>query len=217
MKNLLLFTVLAGGVLSAQAATKEKAKAKPSTSAAATAAAAGDQVKVDTAASVVNWKGAKVTGAHNGKIKIKEGSLNWKGTELVAANIVIDMSSISCDDLTDKSYNDKLIGHFKSDDFFSTEKFPTSTFKLSSVKAITAADGNTHEVTGDLTIKGQTQPITFPAKIESKEGVTTALATLKVDRTKYGIKYGSGKFFENLGDKMIDDNFEISFNLSAKK
>jgi len=210
MKQSLVLGVLIGASGNAFSASKEKAKAK------APVAQALESVKIDTAASIVDWKGAKVTGAHNGKIKIKEGALEWKGKDLSGGNIVIDMNSMTCDDLTDKDYNAKLIGHFKNDDFFSTEKFPTSTFKITSVKPSTV-EGSTHEVTGDLTIKGQTHPLTFPAKIDTKEGVTTAQATLKVDRTKYGIKYGSGKFFQNLGDKMIDDTFDISFNVTAKK
>src|SRR5690606_22867425 len=125
------------------------------------------------------------------------------------------MTSIIVEDLKDPEYNGKLVGHLKSDDFFSVDKFPVATFKITSVKP-TNKNLGTHEVTGNLTIKGITHAVKFPATIEFKDGLATAKGKLKVDRTKYNIRYGSGKFFENLGDKMIDDNFEIELNVISK-
>lgn len=209
MNNKFLVLGLVGALsLPAVASSKKQATEKAG-------AHGSSMLTVDTAASVVNWKGAKVAGPHNGKIKIKEGSLVVEGGALKSGVVTIDMNSMTNEDLTDAKYNEKLMGHLKSDDFFAVEKNPVSVFKINSVKVVNAAE-NTYELAGDLTIKGKTNPLTVPAKIEMKDGVLTATATAKVDRLKYDIRYGSGKFFQNLGDKMIYDEFELNVALSAK-
>lgn len=168
-------------------------------------------------ASVVSWEGKKVTGSkHTGKIKLKKGEIVMKGSELVGGTIEIDMSTIVNEDLTDAGYNKKLVDHLKSDDFFSTDKFKSSILKIKSAKAVEGIAGPTFEVTADLTIKGKTHPITFPAVVDTKDGKTTVKANVSIDRTVYDIKYGSGKFFQNLGDKMIDDKFSIDVALASK-
>ena len=168
--------------------------------------------------SKISWLGKKVTGQHNGAIKLKSGKVELEGSEVKSGTIEVDMTSISNEDLKDAGYNAKLVGHLKSEDFFGTEKFPVATFAIKSVKKLAkpAADGADHEVAGDLTIKGTTQAISFPAHIVVKGGAATARATVKIDRTKFNIKYRSGKFFEGLGDKMIHDEFELNFDLSTK-
>lgn len=161
--------------------------------------------KVDASKSTINWTGKKVTGQHVGTINLKEGALVFKGKKLVGGTFAVDMTSITDNDLTGE-YKGKLEGHLKSGDFFSTEKFPTSTlvFKKVVVKA-----ANVYTVTGDLTIKGITNPITFDLATTANSASTN----LKVDRTKYDIKYGSGSFFQNLGDKVIYDEFELAVAL----
>lgn len=174
---------------------------------------------VDTAASELKWKATKVTGAHDGTLKIKTGSFQMFNGELKGAEIVADMNSIDVSDIprTDSSHG-KLVGHLKSDDFFSVAKNPTASLKVTKVTAMAAPDkdGNTHTVEGTMTIKGTTQPITFPAKFEAERESAKLTGTATLDRTQWNIKYGSGKFFQNLGDKMIHDPFTISFALQAK-
>jgi polyisoprenoid-binding protein YceI len=178
-------------------------------------AAATQTFTVDTTKSVATWKGTKVTGFHVGHINVKDGSLTTTGKELSSGTVSIDMTSITDDDMKkDDPYNAKLITHLKSPDFFSAEKFPTATLKITKVEK-KASGANTHEVTGDLTIKGVTNPVTFPLKITHKDGVLSASGTVTIDRTKYDIRYGSGKFFQNLGDKLIHDKFMVSFDLVA--
>ena len=167
---------------------------------------------LDVKRSVLNWTGSKVTGKHNGRVWLKSGKVDLEKNSLKGGEFVIDMSSIKNDDLKDPSYNAKLVGHLKSDDFFGVASHPTSTFKITSVKPLNK-DGNTHEITGDLTIKDITKSITFPAKVDVKGNKASAKGKLKVDRTQFDVKYGSGKFFENLGDKMINDEFEIELDL----
>ena len=181
--------------------------------------AKSETLKVDTAATVLDWKGAKVTGTHNGKIKLSEGQLTLNENQIAGGKFVIDMNSMTCEDITDAETNQKLMGHMKSEDFFEVSKFPTSTFEIAKVTALKAPDaaGNTHTIEGKLTIKGNSNPYSFPAKVELSKGVVKAMGTMKIDRTKWNVRYGSGKFFKGLGDKAIHDEFEIALNLTAKK
>lgn len=168
---------------------------------------------VDKEESTITWTGRKVVGEHYGSIEISKGKLLWDGKKLKGGSFVVDMNSITNADITDEGYRDKLIGHLKSDDFFSTEKFPTAKFEITDVKA---KGKNKYQVKGDLTIKGITHPIEFPAETEVKDGKILAKATILVDRTKYGIRYGSGSFFDDLGDKAIDNEFELKVSLVAQ-
>lgn len=170
-----------------------------------------EKVEVDTTASKLTYLGKKVTGQHSGEVKISKGSLSFDKNALKGGEIVVDMTTISNTDITDAEYVKKFIGHITGDDFFSTEKFKTATLVVKSVKKGKTAD--TYTVTADLTIKGKTAPVTFEATATKEK----ANAKLVFDRTKYDIKYGSGKFFQGLGDKMIYDDVELEVNLALKK
>ena len=164
---------------------------------------------VDTKASKINWLAKKVTGQHEGTINITSGSLVADGMKVTGGEFVIDMKSIVCTDITDAEYNKKFIGHITTGDFFEVEKYPTSTFKITKVDA-----GN---ITGNLTMHGVTKSITFPAKVSMVAGKATATASIPVDRTDFGVKYGSKKFFDSIGDKAIDDVFNLNIALVAGK
>lgn len=170
-------------------------------------------LKINTKVSSVDWVGKKVTGQHDGSINIKEGTLNLHDGNLSGGTIVMDMTSITCLDIKDDGYNKKLVGHLNSPDFFDVANNKTATLKISGVKGV---EGNKHMISGMLTIKGITKAINFPATIDMKNGKLGAYAEIKIDRTQYDIKYGSGKFFEGLGDKMIDDEFIIKFKIAAE-
>lgn len=201
------------------------------TSLAATAAHNGPQATSNTAAkapapyqlqpqlSTLGWVAKKVTGKHNGTVQFKEGTVLVSGNQITGGTFTVDMNTVKVVDLTDADYNAKLLGHLRSDDFFSVEKNPTATLKITSVAPIkgAAADANNVTITGDLTIKGTTKPITFAAKAGVKNGVAAASGTAIIDRTKYDIRYGSKSFFASIGDKAIDDEFAITFNVIAKK
>ena len=162
--------------------------------------------KVYAAKSTIQWVGKKLTGQHSGDIAVKEGSLTFKSKKLTAGKVIVDMSKLTVTDLTGKG-KESLEGHLKADDFFGTEKFPTATIVF---KTITDKGNGVYAVTADLSIKSTTNPITFDLTVVNK----TAKTTLVVDRTKYDIKYGSGTFFSNLGDKTINDNFDLTVNLA---
>jgi len=187
---------------------------------AAGSASAADSFKIDTSASSVRWKGTKKIGsAHDGAISMKEGlvSFDAKGV-LSSGRFVVDMSTISNEDLKGTpDYQKKLVGHLSSPDFFDVAKYPTAEFKITKV---TPDPKNKNEMTlaGDFTMIGKTHPVSFPAKVSVVKGVATGEATLKIDRTKWGLKYGSGNFFKELAaDKIISDEFELTFKLVAKK
>lgn len=175
--------------------------------------------KVDVAKSDVKWHAKKVTGEHMGSIPLTSGQLNVQGNKVVGGTFAFDMNSITCSDIKDAEFNQKLVGHLKSDDFFSVEKNPTATFKITGVKPIegAAAGAANTTVTGDLTIKGITKSISFPAAVTVKNGVANAKADVTVDRTKFDIRYRSSNFFENLGDKAIYDEFVVSLDITASQ
>lgn len=164
--------------------------------------------KVDTQLSSIDWIGRKVTGQHTGKIKISSGELLVSGKAVKGGSFIMDMTSISSD-------SEKLTGHLKTEDFFSVEKNPTSKFQITKV---TAAGADRINVTGNLSIKGITEAITFPATVKKEGNSIVAVAkNVMVNRAKYDIRYGSKSFFNDIGNKAIDDDFELSINLVAKR
>ncbi len=168
--------------------------------------------KVDPQKSKVTWTGKKVAGQHTGTVMVGNGEVHVNGSNLELANVKMDMNSIACTDLSG-DMSQKLVGHLKSDDFFSVEKHPDAVFEATGFKS--GAGANQYIVTGKLTIKGITNEVSFPATVNVSNGKLTANGTAKIDRTKYDIKYSSGSFFKDLGDKVIYDDFEIEFNLVA--
>lgn len=171
------------------------------------------EYKVDSAQSKVIWVGKKVTGEHTGNITISDGTIVTDGKKVTGGTFNIDMTSITCTDLKD-GMDQKLVGHLKSDDFFSVEKHPRSTLVI---KSATQEGNEKYNIKADLTIKGITNPIEFPAFIKVSKNLIAAKAEIIVDRTKYDIKYRSKNFAENIGDKAIDDNFIMNIDLVAKR
>ncbi len=161
--------------------------------------------KVNLEESTVNWKGYKVTGSHEGNIKLAEGVLTFEGETLTGGKFTIDMTSINVTDLKAGEGKEKLEAHLKSNDFFGVEDYKKAMFTITKV---TGENGN-YRVYGDLTIKGQTLPKTFELSVKDN----TATANFKVDRTKYDIRYGSASFFDNLKDKAIYDEFDLNVTL----
>ena len=178
----------------------------------------GKTLNVDVEKSTAEWLGKKVTGQHQGSVKIFKGEFVIDNGNITGGQFEIDMNSIISSDLTDTELNAKLVKHLKSDDFFGAEKFPYSKFEIIKVEVFNdpAKPGVNSTVTGNLTIKDITKSISFPAEIKIENGMLNAKADFDIDRTEWNVKYGSGKFFENLGDKMINDNFNLKLSISAK-
>lgn len=175
---------------------------------------ASEKYRIDKKASVVIWKGSKVFApeqAHVGHVFISTGELMVEKGQLVGGTVEIDMNTIT--DPVHGSDNN-LINHLKDPDFFDVKKFPASTFAITRVAP---ADGGNINITGNLTIKGITHAVTFPAKVEVKGAVVNANGKLTIDRTKWDVRYNSGKFYDNLADKAISDDIEFEMKIVAKK
>ena len=164
-----------------------------------------DKKDIKVGNSKVVWKGYKVTGSHEGIISIKSGLLNCQKDKLTGGSFEIDMSTITVTDL-EGEYKGKLEGHLKSDDFFGVTKFPTALLSLNKVKS---TGKNSYKVTGDITIKGKTETITFDLSVYGNKASTS----LKLDRTKFDVRYGSASFFDGLKDKAIYDEFDLVVDL----
>ncbi len=159
--------------------------------------------KIDASKSKLTWVGKKVTGQHDGTVALQSGNLIFKDQKLTGGTFTVNLKSIAVADLKAGEGKEKLEGHLKSDDFFAVDKNPTAVMVF---KNVAAKSTNVYTVTADLTIKGITKPVTFDLAVKGN----TATSNFKIDRTKYDIKYGSGSFFDNLGDKAIYDDFEVT-------
>ncbi len=166
---------------------------------------------VDATKSTFKWTGKKVTGSHWGYVKFSKGQLITNGNNITGGTFTVDMTTMDVQDIQGE-YAGKLLGHLKSDDFFGVEKHAASTLVI---KKATVKQGTTYDVVADLTIKGITSEVTFPATITKDATTLTAQAAFKINRTKYDIKYRSGSFFSDLGDKAISDDFEVEVNIAA--
>jgi polyisoprenoid-binding protein YceI len=169
------------------------------------------EIKPDNTA--IDWTGKKVTGEHKGTIQLKKGRVETAGGKLTGGVFEIDMSSIVNTDM-EGEWKTKLENHLKSDDFFSTQKFPVATLEITKAELIKE---RTYNITGKLTIKGITHEISFPATIEIDKNKFAAAADITIDRTLWDIRYGSKKFYEDIGDKMIYDDFYIKVKTGATK
>ena len=169
-------------------------------------------VAVNKSESTVTWKAAKVTGEHWGYVPISDAKLDYANGKITGCSFEMDMVNLTVEDLTDPKSKGNLTNHLKSDDFFSVEKFNKSTFKITSAKT---SNGTDYTIAGTLTIKGISQPISFPAKASVAGNKLTATGQITFDRTKFDIKYRSGSYFEDLADKMIYEEVKLDVKLVA--
>lgn len=204
MKNLFLSLAIAGMSLSAIASNP--------------APKATTVFNVDAAASTFKWHATKVTGQHYGVAKFSKGTISVEGKALKGADITVDMNTIDATDLTGE-YHDKLVGHLKGDDFFAVDKFGAAVIKVKSVTAIkpSKTSANNYNIVADLTIKGITQEITFPALVVISDKQVVVNADFMVNRAKFDIRYGSSSFFSDLGDRAIADEFNVKVRVVAAK
>jgi len=173
----------------------------------------GQKYVIDTKESVVTWKGSMLMGSnfHTGYVYISKGELMIENGQLMGGTVEIDMNTI--EDETHGS-NNELINHLKSPDFFDVKKFPFSTITITRGASI---NNENKKITGNLTIKGITNPVTFPAKVEVKGGFVKANGKLVIDRTNWGIRYRSGRSYDMLADETISDSVEFNIKIVAKK
>lgn len=190
-----------GGILLVPGLTAEKARV----------------YQIDTNGSRLEWVGKKITGEHHGTIRILEGMAEFRGNKLKGGKIIIDLASIVNLDIKSSKWRNKLENHLRSEDFFSTDEFPTATFEITGIKPAKTTDSGSfnYSILGILTIKGIARNIEFPAKIFRGNSGWHMEGLMELDRTRWDIKYKSGKFFKNLGDKMIYDQFSLKFSIQT--
>jgi len=171
------------------------------------------ELELDIEKSIINWKGSKPASYHNGTISLKSGTIMIEDNQISAASIIVDMNSIKNIDVENVEYNQKLIGHLMSADFFDVEQFPEAKFELTSIEK----NGENYLVSGNLTVKDKIKNISFPV-IVKKDDKTFKISAdaFTIDRTDWDIKYNSGKFFSDLKDNLILDDIEISFEIITR-
>jgi polyisoprenoid-binding protein YceI len=173
-----------------------------------------DSYKIDSATSPVKWLGKKIVGQHSGNVTVKDGSIAFAGDLISSGEINVDMNTITVTDIpAADEMNGKLTGHLKSPDFFNVAKYPDA--KLTILSSEKTKKGL--KVKGNLTFIGKTNPIEFDVVVKKSNSSVNLKSDVTIDRTKWDLKYGSGSFFTDLGDKAIDNNFLLTVDLTAKK
>ena len=173
-------------------------------------------LKINTQKSRIEWTGRNLLNRHFGRLKLRAGELESRGGTVVRGAFTLDMGSIENLDIEDSRMRELLIAHLKSDDFFDVEHFPTAEFQLSKIKALPdARPGNPNsEVGGTLTLKGVSNDIAFPAIIApTPDGLLAVDAHLDVDRTRWNVRYASGKLYDQLGKHLVNDEISIELKL----
>ena len=208
LKKFLIPAILILFIVSCEKSSKKKINTslpKPTLS-----LSSGDYV-MDNDNSSIKWTGRELsTKSHYGSLQMKNGSLTVNTDGTVNGIIKIDMTTIDCEDLQGRS-KASLERHLRSDDFFSVESHPIATLTFKSEGGIAA--GNKLAFNGDLEIKGISHPISFESEVKSVDPKVTALVDMTFDRSKYNVRFRSGTFFQNLGDKLIYDDIEISVDI----
>ena len=211
-----LILIIASLFFGCDGSVKEEKKNKASVNSALPGHVAGEKYIIDTKESFLTWEGSMVFGfqeEHKGYVYVSKGELLIEKDSLVGGKAEIDMNSI---EYGDKENKNTPVKHLKSPDYFDVEKFPISTFVITEVESVNVRS-NTIKITGNLTLKGITNPITIPAEIVVKDGIVKASGKVIIDRTQWGIRYRSGKFYDNLADNAVSDEIEIHMKIVAKK
>jgi len=219
MKKLALMAAL--GLFVASCNSDKAAEATTGEAQEVTANGAGETVALDSG-STVAWRGFKtyVQSEHLGTVNVQEGTFEVADDKLVGGTITIDMNSITCTDLEDEGKRGYLEGHLKSQDFFFVDSFPTAVFEI--VEVLDPSEATKYStVTGNLTLRGTTNSITFPAEISVGEsGVKFMAPTFSIDRTLWGAKFhdrDDATIAESLKDDLIDHSIELTIKVKATK
>jgi len=214
--NILVVAAIAIGTVACKGEKKNETDATAAKEVAAVIEAT--KFKIDTENSAIEWTGFKPTGQHSGIIALESGVV--KVGEKVSGTFLIDMNSLTVTDLKTGEGKEDLEGHLKGsakeneDHFFNVAKFPTAGFE---VTGVTEKDGK-KQMQGNLTIKGIKKNIEFPVTYSiTGDAMELTSETFTINRTDWGVNYGSKSIFDNLGDKFINDDIEIKISLKANK
>ena len=178
---------------------------------------ANDTLQVDLDKSKINWVGRKVTGEHTGTLNLSNGWVVMDKTILIGGKFIFDMTSISNTDIESPEWRLKLESHLKDNDFFAVDSFPYAILEIKGNQA-TPDDksASNNQILTDLTIRGITQELSFPISLQQSDSIFSAKGTVDINRTLFNIQYKSGRFFENLGDKLIYDDFTVNFMVKTE-
>lgn len=176
--------------------------------------------KVDAVESIIRWTGRNLFNHHSGTIKLASGDIVLRDNTLVSARFTIAMNSIACEDLADPAWNQMLIQHLQSDDFFDVAHYPVAEFITDAAESLQSCTEGTsnYRLRGHLTLRGVTHDVAFPIVVASADGQRlTAQGVLDLDRTEFGSIYGSGRFFRFLGKHVVNDAIHLHVKLHADK
>ncbi len=169
---------------------------------------------LDASSGSIAWNAQKRVGAkHNGRVQAQEGAMLVEQGTIIGGSIVVGMSTIIDLDLTSTEFNTLLVDDLKSDNFFDVATYPTATFALSQVTSVEGLEGASHRLDGTMTIKGINREVSFPASVEARDEGIRVKGTLTLDRTLFDVRFGSDKFFDNLGDELIEDEFMLTVDM----
>jgi len=213
MKNKKLLSVVAALVL---VATVIRAQADGPES--SPGAASGPAYAFNEKESTLYWEGSKPGGKHFGTIEVINGSAVTDGDRIVGGTFQIDMSSIKNDDIENEGMRSRLLDHLRSEDFFYVDKFPTSTFEIKSVEPVSGADPASHKITGELTIRGNTREVSFPADISMTDrAIYAKTGEISLDRTEWEVNHKSKSVFAGLKDSFIDDDMIVKLDVILER
>lgn len=219
MKKILFSLALIASILTVSC--KKNAAETETKDAEKITAAEGNNYKADIKTSVINWAGSKPGGKHSGTINLQDGEITVKDNKIVGGKFTINMSTITVTDLKPDDGKEDLEAHLKGtgdkegqDHFFNIQKYPTGLFVINKVED---EKGKTI-VYGNLSLKNITKAVNFPAIVSvSDNAVSIESDTLVLNRTYWGVNYGSKSIFDNLKDKFINDEIEVKVNVKATK
>lgn len=218
MKHLFFITLVSIGLINT--ACKEKAAQEETTQ---TSSGINGTFVIDKQASEIKWRGFKPTGIHNGIVPVGSGTVTVSNGNVTGGTVEIDMTGITVLDQEGEN-KAKLEGHLKGtdpgkeEDFFNVDKYPTSTYVINSVTPLENDPDGTHMVNGTLTIKNISKPVNFKAKIAiDANKLTVVTPEFDVDRTEYDIRFKSRKFFNDLADDFVNDEFKLQLSVVANK
>lgn len=201
--------------------------------------AQGVTLEVDAESSKIDWRGYKPTGQHFGFIPVTEGQVFIEGESLTGARFVFDITSLKIQDMEESNENyPKLWGHLQSADFFDAANYPQAVFELTGVESYSAGTiknkeefetGNTpksdseiapenptHWISGNLTMRGTTKNIKFPAYVSVSNGAVVAKAGFNIDRTDWGLAYNDeSNAVDKAKDQFIYNTVSVGFDIKA--
>lgn len=195
---------------------KKENKSAVTGEAAPVAEAVGTEYSIVQGRSLINWSGSKLAGTHTGTFQVSKGTVSVDNGKVTGGNFTIDMNSLICTDLAAGQGKEKLEGHLKSADFFDVAAHPEATFEITKVTALEGSSDANSLIYGNLTMKGVSKQVGFKAMVNNKgNGITVTTPEFSINRTDFGMTYGSASLTDTVKDKAINDEVKLSITLGA--